>query len=209
MAQNVIITTFEVESEGYQALTELKRYASSEDSFITQAVLVKKENGALRTLDGFDTGINTTDDTAIGEMVGALLGILGGPIGVLLGGSYGALIGSSLDAGDALDDASLIEQIAQKMLDGDVAIVALAEEEDETLLDKELSRFKGTIIRYDAAVVEAEVEEAIEMEKEMARLARKELRDEKKAARQEKIAEKKEKIASDFAAIKEKIKKED
>ena len=55
------------------------------------------------------------DDTAVGGMIGALFGILGGPIGVLLGGSYGALIGSALDAGDAIDQASLLEQIAEKM----------------------------------------------------------------------------------------------
>ena len=209
MAQNVIVGIFEVESEAYQALTELKQNPGNEQSFIAQAVLAKKENGVLRMIDGFDTGSNTMDDMAFGGMVGALFGILGGPIGVLLGGSYGALIGSAFDSSDALDNACMIEQIAGKMADGDVAIIGLASEEDEAILDEKLGKFKTIIARFDAAVVAAEVEEAQKIEKELARQARKELRDEKKAARKEKIAEKREKLSADFAAFKTKFKKEE
>ena len=209
MAQNVIVGIFEVESEAYQALTELKQYPGNEQSFITQAVLVKKENGFLHTLDGFDTGANTMDDMAVGGMIGALFGILGGPLGVLLGGSYGALIGSAFDTGDALDDASMIEQIAGKMMEGEVAIIGLASEEDESILDNKLGKFKVIIARFDAAVVAAEVEEAEKIEKELARQARRELRDEKKAARKEKTAEKREKLSADFAAFKAKFKKKE
>ena len=208
MAQNVIVGLFEVESEAYQALTELKQNPGNEQSFVTQAVLVKKENGALRSLDGFDTGANSLDDMAVGGIVGALFGILGGPIGILLGGSYGALVGSVMDTGDALDDACMIEKIAGKMVDGEVAIIGLANEEDESILDARLGKFKTIIARFDAAVV-AEVEEAQKMEQELARQARRELRDEKKAARKEKIAEKREKLSADFGAFKAKFKKEE
>ena len=209
MAQNVIVGLFEVESEAYQALTELKQNPGNEQSFVTQAVLVKKENGALRSLDGFDTGANSLDDMAVGGIVGALFGILGGPIGILLGGSYGALVGSVMDTGDALDDACMIEKIAGKMVDGEVAIIGLANEEDESILDARLGKFKTIIARFDAAVVAAEVEEAQKMEQELARQARRELRDEKKAARKEKIAEKREKLSADFGAFKAKFKKEE
>ena len=209
MAQNVIVGIFEVESEAYQALTQLKQYPGDEQSFVTQAALVKKENGVLRFLDGFDTGASTMDDTAVGGMVGALFGILGGPIGVLLGGSYGALIGSAFDTSDAFGNACMIEQIAGKMVDGEVAIIGLANEENEEILDGKLGRFKTVIARFDAAVVAAEVEEAQKLEEEMARQARKELRDEKKAARKEKIAEKRDKLSADFAAFKAKFKKEE
>ncbi len=209
MEQNVVVSIFKVESEAYQALTQLKQYPGNDQSFVAQAVLVKKENGELHVLDGFDTGSNTMDDTAVGGMIGALFGILGGPIGVLLGGSYGALIGAALDSGDALDNACMLEQIAGKMENGEVAIIGLASEEDEAILDGKLGRFDTIIVRFDAAVVAAEVEEAQKMEEEMARLARKELRDEKKAARKEKVAEKRSKLSADFAAIKAKFKKEE
>ena len=112
MAQNIVVSLFEVESEAYQAMTQLKQYPGDDRSYISAAALVKKTDGALSTLDSFDTGIHTTDDTAIGGLVGALFGVLGGPVGVLLGGSYGMLLGSAIDTDDAIAGASMIEQIA-------------------------------------------------------------------------------------------------
>lgn len=171
MAQNVVVGIFAVESEAYQAITEVKRDPGDEKNFVVEAVLVKKENGTLKTLDGFDTGVNTTNDTAIGGLCGSLFGILGGPIGVLLGGTYGALIGSVIDADDALDNASIIEQIATKLNDGEVAIIGLTSEEDEAVLDAKMSKFDAIVLRYDAETVADEVERAQELADEMAREA--------------------------------------
>ena len=209
MAQNIVVGLFEVESEAYQALTELKQNPGTESSFLTAAALVKKEHGALYTMDSFDTGAHTTDDMAIGGLVGALVGVLGGPIGVLLGGSYGMLIGSVVDADDALQGVSLLEQTAIKMEDGEVAIIGLAFEEDEAILDQKFEKFKVTVARFDAATIAAEVEEAQALADEMARQARKELRDEKKEARKEKRAEKKAKLSADWEGFKGKFKKKD
>ena len=199
MENNVAVALFEVESEAYQALAQIRQYPGGETSYVPAAALVKKENGVLHTLDGFDTGANTADDTALGGLVGALFGVLGGPVGVLLGGAYGALIGSVLDTDDALMNASMLEQIMAKMEEGEVAIIALAYEENEEVLDQRLAGF---------ATVGEEVEEAHLMEKEMARQARKELRDEKKADRKEKRAEKKAKLSADWEGFKAKFKKD-
>ncbi len=209
MAQNIVVSIFEVESEAYQALTQLKQAPGNDQSYVPSAILVKKENGTLSILDAFDTGATTTDDMAIGGLVGALIGILGGPIGVLIGGSYGMLVGSAFDVDDAVANASLLEQIAGKLEEGETAIVALAYEEDEAILDDKFSGFKTIIARFDAATVAAEVEEAEKMAKEMARQARKELRDEKKAARKEKREEKKAKLSAEWEGFKAKLKKED
>ena len=89
--QNVIVCLFDVESEGYQAITELRNAPGNDKSFISQAVLIKKENGALKALDSFDTGVKTSDDTAIGGLIGMCVGVLGGPIGMLLGAGWGSL----------------------------------------------------------------------------------------------------------------------
>lgn len=208
MAENIVVSIFEVESEAYQAMTQLKQYPGDEKSYVSAAALVKKEQGGFRTLDAFDTGSNTADDMAIGGLVGALFGVLGGPVGVLLGGSYGALIGAAFDTDDALMNASMLEQIAAKMEDGEVAIIGLAFEEDEAILDQKLSGFKTITARFDAAVVAAEVEEAQMMADEMARQARKELRGEKKAAIKEKMGEKKAKLSAEWEGLKAKFKKD-
>ena len=109
-------------------MTQMKQYPGDERSYLSAAALVKKENGTIHILDAFDSGIHTTDDTAVGGLVGALFGVLGGPVGILLGGSYGMLVGSVLDADDALTGTSLLEQIARKLEDGEVAVIALAYE---------------------------------------------------------------------------------
>ena len=207
-SMNIIVSLFEVESEAYQALSELRQFEGNEKVFLTQAALVKKEDGTLRLLDGFDTGNDTMDDVAIGGLVGALFGVLGGPLGVLLGGSYGALVGSAIDAGDALDDATLLERIAGKMVDGEVAILCMAHEEDESILDERFNKFKVIIARFDADVIAEEVAEAQRLEEEMARQAKRELRAAKKEERKQNREEKKAKRAADFESFKAKFKKD-
>ena len=201
MDQNVVVCLFEVESEAFQALSELRRDPGNEKSFVAQAVVVRKENGVVSLVDGFDTGVATRNDTVFGGVVGALVGVLGGPIGILLGGSYGALVGSALDSADAVNSACMIEQIAGKLVDGEVALIALAAEEDEAVLDEKLNKFQGIIARFDAAAVAEEVEEAQLMAKEMARQAVMKLRGEKKASIKEKLAARRAKISADCEAI--------
>ena len=82
---------------------------------------------------------------------------------MLLGAGWGSLAGMTLDAADAADEASLIEQIADKLDDG-VALIGLSYEEDESVLDNKLSAYKTVIARFDAAVVAQEVEAAREMQ---------------------------------------------
>ena len=134
--QNVIVGLFEVESEGFQAITELKQNPGDEKSFISQAALLKKDAGQVKVLDSFDTGVTTSDDMALGGLMGMCVGILGGPIGMLLGGSLGSLTGMTVDAADAIDNASMIEQIAGKLEDGAVALIGLTDEEDEGVFDE-------------------------------------------------------------------------
>ena len=207
--QNIVVGLFKVESEAFQAMTELKQNPGDDKSYLSGAALIKKENGSLKTLDVLDSGIKTSDDTAVGGLVGALFGILGGPIGVLLGGSYGMLVGSAIDAEDTAIGASLLEQIAGKLEDGDIAIIGLAYEENEAILDEKLGKFDTIIARFDAATVAAEVEEAQRLEEDMARQAREDLRDEKKAERKEKREEKKAKLSADWENFKGKFKKDD
>ena len=100
-----------------------------------------------------------------------------------------------------------MEKVADKLAEGEVALVMLAEEINEEEIDDKLKGFKVTIARFDAAAVAEEVEQAKETEKEMERLARKELRAAKKEERKDKREAKKAEISANFAAFKEKHKK--
>ena len=120
--ESVISVVFKVESEAYQALTELRRQPVSERYIVSQAALVKKSGGRIVVEDAFDTGVETNNDTVIGGLIGGLVGILGGPLGMLMTGSVGALTGSIIDAGDAAYNASLLEKVAEQFADGEVGI---------------------------------------------------------------------------------------
>ena len=181
--KNVVVAVFKVESEGFQALTELRQAAGGETYIVSAAALVKKADGVSTYLDGFDTGLNTRNDAMIGGLIGMMVGILAGPLGILLGGSYGALIGATVDSGDALFGASMLDQIAGKLDDGMVALVALTGETSEGAIDKMLSKYDTVIVRFDAEAVADEVDRAYEKQAELARQAKADLRKEKKEKR--------------------------
>lgn len=176
--KNVVVAVFNVESEAFQALSELRQAAAGDTYLISAAALVKKENGACRCLDGFDTGVDTANGTAIGGIVGMVVGALAGPIGMLLGLSAGSMIGMSSDASDAVYGASMLEQIAAKLDDDMVAIIALTGEETEEALDSKLSAYDTVIARFDAKAIASEVDEAYKIQDEMARQAKEKLREE-------------------------------
>ena len=197
--EKIITAVFKVESEGYQAMTELKNAPLRDDFFVSQAVLVKKENGRIINLDYFDTGYETADDGPMGGLIGATIGILGGPLGMLIGGTVGALVGRSVDAGDMIDNASILERMTELFVDGEIALMALEQEAVDGAAQKALSKFDVTVVEEDAAVVAEEIRHAEEVQAEMEKQARKELRAEKKEDRKQAIADHREKIKADFA----------
>ena len=164
-------------------------------------MIVKKENGKLSVMEGFVNGATTGDDTMTGGLIGSLVGILGGPLGILLGGSMGMLIGGAVDAGDMADNASLLEKAGDSILDGETAIILLAQEEYETALTAKLNNFEVTITRFDAAEVAAEVEHAREVEKQMAKEAREKMREERSEAFKESVAKKSEELKNWFSHL--------
>ena len=122
----------------------------------------------------------------------------------------GAGIVVNLDAADSAYGASMLEQIADKLDDGMVALVALADEAAEEELDAKLSGFDVVIARFDADKVADEVDRAYEKQAEMARLARMELRKETKdqvrADIQESVKQGQENFRYDMAVTKGTIK---
>ena len=205
--ENIIITTFAVESEAYQALTELRGHAVGGEYTVSQAMLVKNEDGHFKRLDGFDTGAVTHDDTRMGGMLGALLGIAGGPIGMVIMGGYGALVGSVVDWGDAAQSASLMEHVLGCVTEGDTVLISLTEERVENAYDRDLKKFDAESTRFSAAEVAVEIAEAERIQEEMAREAKKQLREAKKADRKQEIEDRRAKLRAHFDSVKSKFAK--
>ena len=202
---SVIIVNFEVESEAYQALSELKRAAVSEDFIVSQACVVKKEAEGVKMQDGFDTGVESRNDTLRGGLLGALVGIIGGPLGVLLGYAGGSLVGLAVDGSDTAKNVSLIGQVADSLEEGKTSLIALVSEQDSLSFDVNFTKFDAHITRLDAAEVAAEVEKAQEIQARLQKEARQQLREEKKEARRQKVEEHRSRLAEEFADFKKKL----
>ena len=207
MNENILTAVFEVESEGYQAYMELTKQLITEQYVIVQGALVKKQGSQISVIQAFNNAVTGNDDAMTGSLVGGLVGVLGGPLGMLLGGATGSLIGSAKDLGDYDRNGSLLENVGEKLQEGAVALVFLAQEEREAALDATLGKFKATIIRHDAAAVQAEVEEAERLQREMALQARRELRKEKNDEAKAKIEENRAKLKANFEGFKARLKR--
>ena len=202
-----IIVSFDVESEAYQALTELRKKTLTENYVVSQAVLAKNNDGKLDVIDSFDTGVQTHNDTRMGGLLGALLGVAGGPLGMVLMGGYGALIGSAIDWGDAAQNASLMEHVLGCVTEDSAVLIAVVQENDGSAFDKNFEKFQADVTRFDAAEVAAEIAQAQRVQEEMAREAKKQLREAKKQDRKQAIEERRKKISEHFSEVKAKFKK--
>ena len=203
--ESIISAIFKEESKGYQAITELRKEPVGDGLVVSQAVLAKKERGMINVLDSFDTGLASADDTFTGGLVGGLIGILGGPLGVLLGGSIGSLVGSAMDVDDAVGRSSLIEKVMEMFQDGEVALVALVQEDVEGALDRAIAMVDPEIIKLDAAEVAEEIRQAKELQKEMEKEARQRIREQKQKEISDEIEKNRQKIKANFEEIKEKF----
>ena len=178
MKESVIIVNCKVPSEAYQILSMLRQNHDNESFTISQAAVVKKDAGHLSLEDGFIGGNATEDRGWTGGLIGSLVGLLAGPLGVLLGGGIGSLIGDSMDLKELEEKSELLSKASECLVDGETALLLMAEEEDETALGAMLKEFQITITRMDAAEIASEIESA-EKKEELKAAAAKAMEEEK------------------------------
>ncbi|WKA55550.1 DUF1269 domain-containing protein [Planococcus shixiaomingii] len=204
--ENVIISYFKVESEAFQALSELKNSSTFDERFtLSQVALLKNSNGQIIMKDGFDTGKRTQNDTWKGGLIGTLVGVLGGPLGMLLGFGIGSVVGLAKDAGEAKEESSLISAITSRMKEGDVAIVAVAQELSEEPFNLVAEKFDAVTVRYSASDIQEEVEHAQTVERNLQERAKEEMRQERSEQRRETVNEYRSKFKEEFEELKKRF----
>ena len=204
--ENVIISYFKVESEAFQAFSELKKGSAFADQFtLSQVALFKKSNAHIIMEDGFDTGKRTLDYTLEGGLMGALVRVLGGPLGMLLGFGGGSVVGVAEDAEKTIEEMDLISAMTSRMKEGDVAIVAVVQELSEKSYDIVLEKFDTETMRYSASVILEEVEHARDVEIKLQEQAKKEMRKERSEHRKGKVEEYRSKLKEEFAELKKRF----
>ena len=168
---NLLVANFDTESKTFQAFSDLKQEAGTDNYFVSQGAIVKKEAGKVLIKDEFEADLSSVDDTLKGGLIGSLIGMLGGPLGVLFGGTVGALIGDSKDTEECLKDLVVLGRVGELLVDGETALILLAEEKDDAALTEKLNTYGATVTVLPAAEVEKEIERAAKAEEKRERKA--------------------------------------
>lgn len=195
--ENIVLVTFEEESRAYQAASVLKEVsAEGRIGLDAVAVVQKMEDGTLRVKEGdaddfpAATWISGAFGATTGGLVGLTLGVLGGPLGLLLGGSYGVLVGSLIDLGEDEERESVLATMARAIKPGTTALIARVTEPAVEVVDGEMERLGGKVVRRPVAEVEAELAAAEEAARAADEEARRKLREERTAEVKGKVQQK-------------------
>jgi uncharacterized membrane protein len=195
--ENVVLVTFEEESKAYQAASALKD-ASAEGRIELHAVAVvqRAEDGSLRIKEGDadDFPMGTWTGGIIGGTTGGILGLtlgtLGGPLGLLLGGTGGMMLGSMIDIDDADRAESVLATMARAIEPNKTGLIADVTEPAVDVIDTEMVRLGGKVVRRPVVDVEAEIVAAEDAAMVAEEEARRKLREERSAERKEKVQQK-------------------
>ena len=169
MKENIVIVNFDVPSEAYQILSKLKQEQDDKGIRISHAALVKKDGGELSLEDGF-VADEAEDRGWTGGLIGGLAGLLAGPVGALIGMGAGVLVGNAADKEDLQETAALLEKAGERLADGDTALLLMAQEKDETALEKKLQGFQVSVIRLEAGQIADEIKKDEELRKATERI---------------------------------------
>ena len=165
MKENIIIVSCKASDEATRALKALQQKPEGKGFKISHGAMVKVDNGKFSLEDGFIADSVEGENAWTGGLIGALLGLVAGPLGALIGGGAGALLGGSVDK-EALKGATvLLKKASECLVDGETALLLIAEETDESTLEEKLKDCQASIVRMDAKEIAAEIEQAEKKQK--------------------------------------------
>ena len=121
---------------------------------------------------------------------------------MLFGAGVGAWVGSMGSSEEAMAQATLLETVATRLKNGDVAIIALAQERSEAPLDQFFGRFKTLVARWDAWRIQQEVVDAEQVQADLHERVRAELRTRRSEERHEMFEEFRQSLRQKFEDLK-------
>ncbi|OJG73350.1 hypothetical protein RV11_GL001130 [Enterococcus phoeniculicola] len=175
MSKRVILLTFDIESQSYQAFSEIKKlHVSREIKGDQMAVVTHTNDGNHKfTIDDF-IDFTGNNNASTGGMIGMLLGVLVSPLAILLGWFAGGMIGATRDAKEIKDAQSVFESVVNQIGEGMTAVILIADEEDNRPLNQlVMNELGGQITRLDYDEVEDEIKNAQHVESETKAAAQK------------------------------------
>lgn len=200
MAENVIVVQFPESSKCYEFFSFLRNANASGSLKLHEAVVIEHEqSGQYQVKDGH---VHMGDAVSTGTLLGALVGLLGGPLGMLFGASVGTLLGASSEVDRAVYAQSVVAQVSQSVPRGSTAVIATLDEPSEDVVNAEVNRLGGAVLRWSAEDVQNEIAAQVAAQAAADREASRVLSEQHKAERQQKIAEWKDHAKADLDKVK-------
>lgn len=169
MKENVIIVNCKSSEDAEKMLKMLQKKPDAKSVKVSHAAIVKKDAGELSLEDGFVADSAEEGLVWTGGLIGGLIGLLGGPVGALIAGGVGAMIGNSISEEELKGATALLEKASECLVDGETALLVLAEAKDETALAERLADFDVTLTCLDAKEIAEELEAAKKLGKKAAK----------------------------------------
>jgi uncharacterized membrane protein len=167
MNDKMIVVIFDNEKKAYEGAKALKDlHAEGSITLYANAVIAKDASGKVIVKETADQG---PLGTGVGLITGSLIGLLGGPVGVALGAGAGTFGGMLYDFAKVGVGEDFIDEVAQNLQPGKVAVVAEVWEEWVMPVDTRMEAAGGAVFRWareevldsqierDAAALKAEV----------------------------------------------------
>jgi uncharacterized membrane protein len=174
-SDNVIVVSFNEDSDAYEAMTVLKELDSQDQIELKAAAVVARgQDGHVAIKD--EVSDEHYAGAATGGILGLLIGVLGGPLGILIGGVIGVLIGSLFDSDDADDIESDLADLSTKIRVGRTSLLAEVTEPSSEVIDSAMQRLGGDVARRSVSDVKFEIAAAEDAQRAARKEARKELR---------------------------------
>lgn len=161
--ENVVVITASDVNRAHTVLDQLERLEEETAFGVEAAAIVEatEEGGIVIVEQEESAGAGAT---AAGVLLGGLLGLVTGPMGLLVGGASGALLGSVIDAADAEDARTIVDDISRSVPPRTAAVVAAVVEAAPGRLNRVVADHGATLVRRPRVDVERELlaaEEAV------------------------------------------------
>jgi uncharacterized membrane protein len=179
-AHNVVLITFDDDTNAYPALTNLEQLGSQGQVAIRAGTVVSREADGRLTVKS-QVGTDPLTGTATGGLIGVLLGVIAGPLGMLLGGTTGMLFGSLFDIDDADATLSVLGEISTHVEPTRTAVLAEVSEQSPEVVDTAMRQLGGAVVRWPVDEVVGELSAAEDAQRQARREAGKRLRQERLA----------------------------
>jgi uncharacterized membrane protein len=188
---NIVVGSFPERSKAFEALSAVKQAGKDGRVDIKQIALVERtKDGQIQVPEGKDR----LEDVGLasGSLIGMLTGVLAGPVGLLLGWGTGALIGGAFDVDRESTSDTAVAELGRMLPPGGTGVIIDCSEVAYEVLDGEIGKLGGTVVRRPTSEVLAEIEAAEDAAKAAAdqadRVMRDQRRKERKGKRDERLA---------------------